>query len=84
MAAFLDRTLELAPTSEDAFVDDDTSVFEDHINRLAAADITKGCNPPVNDQFCPERSLSRAEMATFIVRGFGFTDGAGSDRVCGR
>ncbi|MGA7270491.1 MAG: S8 family serine peptidase, partial [Acidimicrobiia bacterium] len=80
MAAFLDRTLKLAPTSEDPFGDDETSVFEDDINRLAAAGITKGCNPPTNDEFCPERSLSRAEMATFIVRGFGFTEGAGSDR----
>lgn len=79
MAAFLNRALDLAPTSEDFFNDDAGSVFENDINELAAAGITKGCNPPANDQFCPERPVSRAEMATFMVRGFGFTAGGGSD-----
>lgn len=80
MSAFLNRSLDLAATSEDFFVDDDESIFEGDIDRLAAADITRGCNPPVNDRYCPERDLTRAEMATFMVRGFDFTAGEGSDR----
>ncbi len=36
-----------------------------------AAGVTKGCNPPDNDQFCPERPLIRAEMASFFVRALG-------------
>lgn len=79
MAAFLNRALDLPPTDEDFFTDDEDSVFEDDINELAAAGITRGCNPPANDNFCPERSITRAEMATFMIRGFGFTDGAGAD-----
>ncbi|MGH8911711.1 MAG: S8 family serine peptidase, partial [Acidimicrobiia bacterium] len=79
MAAFLNRALDLGPTGNDFFVDDEGSVFENDINELAAAGITKGCNPPANDQFCHDRTLSRAEMATFMVRGYGLAAGAGDD-----
>lgn len=79
MAAFLNRALGLPATTDDFFVDDDDSVFEGDINELAGSGITRGCNPPTNDEFCPERTLTRAEMATFMVRGFGFTEGAGAD-----
>jgi DNA-binding beta-propeller fold protein YncE len=68
MAAFLTRALNLGPTGIDYFTDDDTSVFEDDINRLAAAGITLGCNPPANDQYCPNSLVTRAEMATFLTR----------------
>nr|MDJ0792020.1 heparin lyase I family protein [Acidimicrobiia bacterium] len=53
-AAFLTRALDLPPASGDRFSDDDASVFEDDIERLAAAGITRGCNPPFNDRFCPD------------------------------
>lgn len=79
MAAFLNRALGLDATTEDYFGDDDGNVFEGDINRLAESGITRGCNPPTNDEFCPDRTLIRAEMATFMVRGFGLTDGAGDD-----
>jgi minor extracellular serine protease Vpr len=79
MAAFLNRALQLAPTTEDFFADDEGNIFEGDINELAAAGITKGCNPPVNNEFCPERTLTRAEMATFMVRGYSLTEGAGDD-----
>ena len=52
----------------DAFGDDDGDRFETSINRLQAADVTVGCNPPANDAYCPSRPLTRAEMATFIIR----------------
>jgi hypothetical protein len=35
---------------------------------MAHHEITLGCNPPENDQFCPDRSLTRGEMASFFVR----------------
>lgn len=77
MAAFLVRALDLA-AGPSPFTDDDASVFEDDIAALAAAGITKGCNPPANDRFCPEQSVTRQEMAAFLVRAFGFADpGAG-------
>jgi len=53
MAAFLVRALALTDRLDDPFTDDDGSVFESDIEKLAAAGITKGCNPPTNDRFCP-------------------------------
>jgi hypothetical protein len=69
MAAFLVRALNLPPPSEDdVFTDDDNSVFEDDINRLAAAGITRGCGPPGGTLFCPDDNVTRAQMASFLVR----------------
>jgi hypothetical protein len=70
MAAFLSRALQLPPASTDAFRDDNGSVFQADINSLAQAGITKGCNPPANDGFCPTRSITRGEMAAMLVRAF--------------
>jgi hypothetical protein len=39
-----------------------------NINAIAAAGITKGCNPPVNDAYCPYNTVTRQEMASFIAR----------------
>lgn len=72
MAAFLNRALSPASTPLDFFSDDDGSVFEDDINAIAAARLTVGCNPPENTQFCPQRSISRGEMATMLDRAFGY------------
>jgi hypothetical protein len=58
----------LIPSKVDVFVDDDGSVFEAGIDSLAAARLVRGCNPPVNDRFCPERSLTRGEMAALLKR----------------
>lgn len=70
MAAFFVRALDLPPTSQDFFDDDTGSTFEDSINRLAAARITRGCNPPANDRFCPGDAITRGEMAAMLARGF--------------
>jgi beta-lactamase superfamily II metal-dependent hydrolase len=74
MAAFLNRALHLPATAADFFTDDNDSVFEADINRLAAAGITKGCDPPDNTTYCPDASVTRGQMAAFLVRGFGYTD----------
>jgi hypothetical protein len=71
MSAFLVRALDLAATGQDSFTDDSGSVFQDEINRLAAAGITRGCNPPDNDQFCPDDTITREQMAAFLVRALG-------------
>ena len=68
MAAFLVRARGLDRGDGPDFVDDDGSVFEADIAALAAAGITRGCNPPANDRFCPARPINRAEMATFLMR----------------
>ena len=72
MAAFLRRALALPGASTDFFIDDDESVFQDDINALAAAGITKGCNPPTSDRFCPNSTITREQMAAFLKRAFGF------------
>jgi hypothetical protein len=51
-----------------AFTDDDASVFEADIEWLAAAGITRGCNPPTNDLYCPKDSVTRGQMAAFLHR----------------
>ncbi|MDJ0663505.1 MAG: M23 family metallopeptidase [Acidimicrobiia bacterium] len=50
------------------FRDDDFSVHHVNIDKIAELGITKGCNPPVNDQFCPQRQITRGEMAAFLRR----------------
>ncbi len=77
MAAFLVRALNLPSTGTDFFTDDGASGFESDINRLAAAGITKGCNPPENDEFCPETIVTREVMAAFLVRAFDYADTGG-------
>jgi len=68
MAAMLARALSLPPAGVDRFIDDEGSVFEGAINKIAAAGITVGCNPPANDRFCPAKRVTRGEMAAFIKR----------------
>lgn len=69
MAAFLTRALGLSDDGGgNLFVDDDDSIFRHDIDRLAAAGITKGCNPPSNTNYCPKQPVSRGAMAAFIHR----------------
>jgi hypothetical protein len=72
MAAFMVRALGLTDDGGgNSFVDDDGSVFEVNIAKLAAAGITRGCNPPTNDRFCPDASVTRGQMAAFLHRALG-------------
>jgi hypothetical protein len=68
MAAFLARALDLPAAGASPFVDDDASQFEDAITRLAASGLTRGCNPPLDDRFCPADPVTRAQMAAFLHR----------------
>ncbi len=71
MAALLARTLGLPVASDDFFIDDVGSQFEGAINKIAAAQITLGCNPPANDKFCPKSFVTRGQMAAFFKRAWG-------------
>ncbi|MEA2022747.1 MAG: hypothetical protein U9N79_00500 [Actinomycetota bacterium] len=68
MAAFLRRSYSLPASATDFFVDDDSSIFEADINAIAEVGITLGCNPPANDHYCPNASVTREQMASFLVR----------------
>ena len=65
MAAFLVRALGVPSTHIDFFGDDESSPFEDAINRLAAAGITNGC---AAGSYCPGGSVTREQMAAFLHR----------------
>lgn len=42
--------------------------FHEDIGWLADAGVTKGCNPPTKDEFCPEDNVTRGQMGAFIRR----------------
>lgn len=75
-ASLLDRALGLADTAQDFFSDDDGSIHEAAVNRLAEAGVTAGCGPR---RFCPGDRLSRAQMATLLVRALPHLDSADED-----
>ena len=80
MAAFLVRAFGYTDDGGgDLFTDDDDSIFENDIDKLATADVTRGCNPPANTEYCPDDFVTRGQMAAFIVRAFGYTDDGGGD-----
>jgi hypothetical protein len=71
MAAFLVRAFGYSDVGTASFVDISTSVFADNILKLATAGVTRGCNPPTNDQFCPTANVTRGQMAAFLHRAMG-------------
>ncbi|MEA2001308.1 MAG: S-layer homology domain-containing protein [Actinomycetota bacterium] len=79
MAAFLVRALGLTDSLNNPFIDDDDSIFQADIEKLAAAGITRGCNPPTNDRFCPDSKVTREQMAAFLVRALDYVDDGGGD-----
>ena len=89
MAVWLVRVIDEAEphaATESSFADVDfESWYLPHIERLAELEVTTGCLvDPL--RFCPDRSVNRAEMATFLERAFnlpaadpaGFADTAGN------
>lgn len=71
MAELLVRAFSVPESGEDWFWDDDGSSFESSIQALKEAGITKGCDASDPGRFCPDRPLTRGEMATFFVRAMG-------------
>ena len=66
MATFIDRAFSPPDTEGDYFADDDGSVHEGAINRVAASEITLGCNS--EGSFCPDASVTRGQIAAFLHR----------------
>ena len=70
MASFLARAFDLVEVEQLAagFVDvDSSSVHAASIDALFAAGITTGCGiDPL--RFCPDRAVTRAQMASFLIR----------------
>lgn len=57
-------------TWDGVFYDDDSSEFEADIEDVAGLGVTRGCNPPFRDAYCPGEPVSRGQMAAFLVRLF--------------
>ena len=57
------------------FRDDDGNVHEKNIDIIAGWGITIGCNPPLNNMFCPGDHITRGQMAAFIARALDLPDG---------
>jgi hypothetical protein len=74
MASFLARAFDLPAAFGDAFDDDEGSVHEDNINRLAATGITRGCTPD-GASYCPAEPVTRGQMAGFLHRSEGYLPG---------
>jgi hypothetical protein len=69
MAAFLHRALPDLPTGTPlSFTDTGSSTFRLDIEWLSATGVTRGCNPPTNDRFCPDNAVTRGQMAAFLHR----------------
>jgi hypothetical protein len=69
MGSFLARALELTPTDTIPF-SDVSGTHAGNIGAIAAAGITLGCDS-TGTRFCPDASVTRAQMATFLARGLG-------------
>ncbi len=46
----------------------DTNTFHADIQWLRDSGVTKGCNPPDNDEFCPDDAVTRGQMSAFMRR----------------
>ena len=57
------------------FQDDDGNVHEKNIEIIAQRGVTLGCNPPLNNRFCPEDQITRGQMAAFIARALDLPEG---------
>lgn len=67
MATFLVRAFGLETASSAGFTDTRGKTHETAIDALAAANITAGCaTDPV--RYCPDNSVTRAQMATLLAR----------------
>ena len=54
------------------FADDENNVHEENIEVLANRGITDGCEPDLK-LYCPDQPVTRAQMATFLIRALGET-----------
>lgn len=67
----------LTAVASDTFNDVESShTFHDNIAWLESAGITKGCNPPDNNLYCPDDNVTRGQMAAFFER---FADYLGAE-----
>lgn len=81
MALVITTALSTAVIASHSFTDvPDGHTFHEDIEWLKDNRVTIGCNPPANTEYCPERTMTRAEMSAFMHR-LARTMGAVGDQV---
>ena len=75
MATFLVRALDLEEAPSAGFVDTEGNTHEANIDAVAAAGITEGCKTE-SLSYCPDKPVTRAQMATFLHRAIRKSDRA--------
>ena len=70
MATFLTRAFDLESAPSFGFVDISGSAHAAGIDALAGAGVTAGCATGP-DRYCPDDSVTRGQMATFLTRAIG-------------
>jgi len=73
MASFLVRALDLPAAEDDHFADDGGSIHQADINALHEAGVTGGCG---DGNYCPNQSVTREEMASFLSRALDLDESA--------
>ena len=71
MASFLQRAFRLGPADSAGFTDTHRNTHEHSIDALDAARITAGCSA-TPARYCPDASVTRARMASFLARAMRF------------
>ncbi len=69
VAAFALFLVPVAAIAAGGFTDvEDDSVFIADIQWMKDNGVTKGCNPPTNDKYCPKNNVTREQMSAFMHR----------------
>ena len=63
-ALMLDRAFEFKTTARDYFTDDN-GIYNDAVNKLAAAGIVRGC---AANKYCPASPITRGQVATMLAK----------------
>jgi len=69
MASLLQRSWFIGPGPSGVFVDIADTIHAADIEAIAHAEVTFGCNPPINDRYCPDDPVTRKQIASFLRRG---------------
>ena len=68
-AVALVGVLSLGASATHSFLDvPEDHIFHGDIEWMKDADVTRGCNPPANTEYCPEEFTTRGQMAAFFHR----------------
>lgn len=81
LALVMTTGLATAVVASHVFTDvPESNQFHGSITWMSENEVTRGCNPPDNDEYCPDEDVSREQMASFMRR-LAQTEGNVGDQV---